>query len=39
MSLPAAVSDVIVAGPFKQRPAAIVPLAVKTKRFDINESR
>jgi nitrate/nitrite transport system permease protein len=36
MSLPAAKSDVVVAGPFKQRPAAIVPLAVKSKRFDIN---
>ncbi|MEP9390190.1 nitrate ABC transporter permease [Mesorhizobium sp. KR9-304] len=36
MPLPAAKSDVVVAGPFKQRPAAVVPLAVKTKRFDIN---
>ena len=36
MSLPAAKSDVVVAGPFKQRPAPVVPLAVKTKRFDIN---
>jgi nitrate/nitrite transport system permease protein len=36
MSLPAAKSDVVVAGPFKQRPAAVVPLAVKSKRFDIN---
>jgi nitrate/nitrite transport system permease protein len=36
MSLPAAKSVVVVAGPFKQRPAAVVPLAVKTKRFDIN---
>jgi nitrate/nitrite transport system permease protein len=35
MSLPAAKSDVVVAGPFKQRPAAVAPLAVKTKRFDI----
>ena len=35
MSLPAAKNDVIVAGPFKQR-AAVVPLAVKAKRFDIN---
>ena len=35
MSLPAAKSDVVVAGPFKQR-AAVVPLAVKAKRFDIN---
>jgi nitrate/nitrite transport system permease protein len=36
MSLPADKSDVVVAGPFKQRPAAVVPLAVKSKRFDIN---
>ena len=36
MSVPAAKSDVVVAGPFKQRPAAVVPLAVKTKRFDMN---
>jgi nitrate/nitrite transport system permease protein len=36
MSLPAAKSDVVVAGPFKQPPAAILPLAVKTKGFDLN---
>ena len=36
MSLPAAKSDVVVAGPFKQRPASIVPLAVKSKSFDMN---
>jgi nitrate/nitrite transport system permease protein len=36
MSLPAAKSDVVVPGPFKQRPAAVVPLAVKAKRFDVN---
>jgi nitrate/nitrite transport system permease protein len=36
MSLPAAKGDVVVAGPFKQRPAAIVPFAAKTKSFDIN---
>jgi nitrate/nitrite transport system permease protein len=36
MSVRAAKSDVVVAGPFKQHAVAVVPLAVKTKRFDIS---
>ncbi|MCO5066466.1 MAG: nitrate ABC transporter permease [Rhizobiaceae bacterium] len=35
MSLPAAESDVIVAGPFKKRSASVVPLGVEPRRFDI----
>ncbi len=35
MSLPAAKSDVVVAGPFKSRPATVVPLAVEPRRFDL----
>lgn len=35
MSLPAAKSDVVVAGPFKKRPAEILPLAVEPRRFDL----
>ncbi|RST87581.1 nitrate ABC transporter, permease protein [Aquibium carbonis] len=34
MSLPATKSDVVVAGPFKPRSAAIVPLAAQPRRFD-----
>ncbi|MCR5855781.1 nitrate ABC transporter permease [Mesorhizobium sp. J428] len=35
MSLPAAKSDTVVAGPFKKRSAAIVPLAVEPRHFDL----
>ena len=34
MSLPATKSDVVVAGPFKPRPAAVVPLGAQPRRFD-----
>ncbi len=35
MSLPATKSDVVVAGPFKPRPATVVPLAAQPRRFDL----
>lgn len=35
MSLPATKSDVVVAGPFKPRPATVVPLSAQPRRFDL----
>ncbi|MBX3573806.1 MAG: nitrate ABC transporter permease [Mesorhizobium sp.] len=35
MSLPVIKSDVVVAGPFKPRPATVVPLAAQPRRFDL----